>query len=253
MLLKITEKCSMGCTHCMNSATPEGRHMSEKVLDDALEFIMKNHIGLHVVVSGGEPTEHPNFMEFMDKILNKLTWCSYPVSIVITTNGLWCLEHPEESKSLVRKTEYLQVFWQVSTDKRYYPKELPIHKKLWREPGFLLCTDCVEAVYPQGRALENDIPWSAKASRCFNVRAMSKQIPDASVFTLFNGMAIRGYSCTPSIRVDGSISVGESDLCPSVTSIYDKPEDIIKKIQEFKCHKCDFINNKLPEMYRRFL
>lgn len=44
MLLKITEKCSMGCTHCMNNATPDGQHMSEKVFDDSLDFLIKNNV-----------------------------------------------------------------------------------------------------------------------------------------------------------------------------------------------------------------
>lgn len=34
MLLKITEACSMGCSHCVNDAKPDGEHMTLKVLED---------------------------------------------------------------------------------------------------------------------------------------------------------------------------------------------------------------------------
>jgi len=254
MLLKITEKCSMNCTHCMNRATADGEHMTEQTLDDALDFLINNNAYHSIMVTGGEPTEHPEFVKMMGKIISKMSCQSYPCVITITTNGFWCLEHPEEAKKIAVETGYVKVFWQVSTDRRFYPKELPTHKKLWREPGFCLCTDCVTALYPQGRALDNypDL-CTAKASKCFNVRALTKQLPNPSVESIVRELLNKQKFCTPAIRVDGSISLGESDLCPKMASIYDNPDEIIKKIKEFKCHQCDHINDKLPDLYKRFL
>ena len=59
--------------------------------------------------------------------------------------------------------------------------------------------------------------------------------------------------CTPHIGVDGSIKLGESDLCPVCASIYDDMETIMAKIRGFKCHGCDHVNSRLPELYRRLL
>ena len=58
--------------------------------------------------------------------------------------------------------------------------------------------------------------------------------------------------CTPSIKINGDISVAESDLCPSCASIYDTEADIIKKIQEYRCEKCG-LNYKLPQRYKDVL
>ena len=122
---------------------------------------------------------------------------------------------------IVKGTKNVHLFWQVSTDARFYPKALPTHKRLWREEGFVLCTDCVQRVYPQGRAKDNNLPWQAKASKCFNVRAITKQMPSPSIGLIVESLLTKGFFCTPAIGIDGSIRLGESFLCPKVTSIYE--------------------------------
>lgn len=253
MLLKITEKCSMGCTHCMNNSTPDGAHMTEQNLSMALYFLVKHDIYDHIIVTGGEPTEHPDFMRMIHIIFDVLAAGKRQSVVTITTNGFWCLEHQKEATEIARGTEYTKVLWQVSTDSRYYPKELPKHKRIWREPGFVLCDKCVTRVYPQGRALENNLPWKAKASKCFNVRAITKQLVEPSLRSIVRRLAVSGFHCTPAIRVDGSIGLGESDLCPPVATVYDSEEDIIKKIKGFQCHQCDFVNEQLDPIYKQFL
>lgn len=253
MLLKLTEKCSMGCTHCMNSATPEGEHMTLDTLDDVLEFLIRNEAYEHVVVSGGEPTEHPDFELIMNRILTRFSEERHQSVITITTNGFWCLEHPDAAKRIAAGTPYTKVFWQVSTDSRYYPKALPLHKRLWRESGFILCDRCVTQIYPQGRALANKLPWKAKASKCLNVRAVTKQLKNPSIGLIVEHLFVSHFYCTPAIRIDGGISLGESDHCPKVASIYNSEVEIIRKIIDFKCHQCDFINNSLDPIYKQFL
>ena len=253
MLLKITEKCSMGCSHCMNSATPDGAHMTEQTLKDALHFLWVNQSHAHIVVSGGEPTEHPEFEHMIQVIFDFFDKKNIYGMITITTNGFWCLDNIEAAKRIAKGTGRVQVLWQVSTDDRYYPKLLPTSKRLWREDGFVLCDRCVTQVYPQGNALKNELPWKAKASKCFNVRALVKQMPSPSIGLLVESLLTRGYFCTPAIRIDGKISLGESDLCPKVASIYDPEELIIEKIKSFQCSQCDFINDSLPYLYRKFV
>ena len=36
-------------------------------------------------------------------------------------------------------------------------------------------------------------------------------------------------------------------------SMYDKEKEIINDIVNFQCHQCDFINDKLPEIYKNFV
>ena len=95
--------------------------------------------------------------------------------------------------------------------------------------------------------------WSARASKCFNLRAITKQMPNPSIGLIVESLLIKGFFCTPAIGIDGSIRLGESFLCPKVTSIYEPEEVIIQKIKDFKCHQCDEINNQLPEIYHQFL
>lgn len=44
MLVELTYACSMGCTHCMSDCKPNGEHMPVKVVEDTLDFMVKNRI-----------------------------------------------------------------------------------------------------------------------------------------------------------------------------------------------------------------
>lgn len=254
MLLKITEACSMGCTHCMNDAKPDGKHMTFETFQAVIDFIIKHRAYQHIIISGGEPTEHPVFPMFMGYAIAALNEIKEPKVLTITTNGFWILDNISCAKELVAAgNEYTLIQFQVSTDTRYYPKKLDVTKRIWREDGFILCKDCVEYMYPQGRAKTNNFPWQAKASKCFNVRAITKQLPNPTIENVVGGLFSAMKFCTPAIRIDGGISLGESDLCPKVASIYDKEEDIIQKIKDFKCNGCYPLNENLPMMYKQFV
>ena len=250
MLLRITDKCSMQCTHCLGDYTPTGEHMSKQTFIDAIDFIIKTNPIIHIAVSGGEPTEHPQFIEFMEMIKNKLenTTPSIPKLVTITTNGFWCIEHPVEAQRISNTppSSNVSIVWQVSTDKRYYPKPLDINHPLWSNPSFTLCNDCVLQIYPQGRALTNHIPYQSKAPKCFNLRSIMKNAvsPSPSISKLqMATLALlqKGYSCTPSIGIHGEICLGESRLCPPAASIYDSIQEVDNKIIQFRCHKCEFL------------
>lgn len=256
MMLKITERCTMGCKHCMNDAKSDGKDMTFQVFKDSLDFLRDNGLGqIHLVISGGEPLECESFDKFMNYFLDfsKDNHCF--MCVTITTNGELI---PGDSK---RYQDYVQrafsqnmcLTFQVSADVRYYPRRIPTHKRIYREKGFVLCDDCVQQMYPMGRAKDNNLPWQSKASKCFNVRAITKQIPNCTLADIDRTLSSRAKFCTPHIAVDGSIKLGESDLCPVCASIYDSPDKIIEKIKAFKCHGCDIINDKLPELYRQFL
>lgn len=254
MLLKITEACSMGCTHCINDAKPDGAHMTFETFQAALDFLIRNKAYHHIIISGGEPTEHPVFPMFMGYAIAALNEIKVPKGLTIATNGFWILDNISCAKELVAAgNEYTFIQFQASTDTRYYPKKLDVTKRIWREKGFVLCKDCVEYMYPQGRAKFNNYPSAFKASKCFNVRALAKQLPNPTVENIAKELFMIGKPCTPAIRIDGGISLGESDLCPKVASIYDKEEDIIQKIKDFKCNGCYPLNENLPLIYKRFV
>ena len=257
MMLKITERCTMGCSHCMNDAKPDGKDMESPILRDCLEFLKKNGLGKeHLVISGGEPTEHKDFDSFVREIIQfgKNNGCF--TVLTVTTNGEKIQEVPERFLGYIKEAKDvgIKLIFQVSADVRYYPRRINVHKRIFREEGFILCDDCVEQIYPQGRAWDNQIPWKAKGSKCFNVRALSHQLGSrAKLKDIELHLLLHMKFCTPHIGVDGSIKLGESDLCPVCASIYDDMEVIMDKIRSFKCHKCDHVNENLPELYRNLL
>lgn len=242
MLLHITDKCSMGCPHCLGDYKPDGEHMTEQVFRDSIEFILKTNPIVHIALTGGEPTEHPDFVKFMDILFDILDntppTLDMPHLVTITTNGFWCLTHPDEAKRIANGSKTVHVEWQVSADKRYYPIRLDVDNPLFKEARFTLCDDCVTRIYPQGRALDNKIPYQSKAPKCFNLRSVLKQLSLSSAVT---HLLMRGFTCTPSIGINGDIKLGESKLCPSCASIYDDISTIENRIRNFHCHKCEFL------------
>ena len=37
MLVRITNRCQMGCSHCFTDSTPEGQHMTHHTFEQALQ------------------------------------------------------------------------------------------------------------------------------------------------------------------------------------------------------------------------
>lgn len=121
----------MGCTHCINDAKPVERHMTENTLTNVLNFIKVEKIYHHLIISGGEPTEHPDFVNMITKIIDFSKSFDEPTEIVITTNGFWILDNIDTAKQIINmKNDNTDVLFQVSTDIRYYPKKLNTTKRI---------------------------------------------------------------------------------------------------------------------------
>lgn len=108
MLIQITNRCQEGCRHCLQNALSDGPHMTEATFRRVIEFgrFLKNPL---YVISGGEPTEHPQFFEFckmLDRLIGKEAHFS------ITSNGMWYPEQKEMMEKLSRLKSYagMQVY-----------------------------------------------------------------------------------------------------------------------------------------------
>lgn len=246
MMIKITEHCSMGCTHCMNAAIPNNVHMEFDMFKKAVDF-QNNYGGSMMLLTGGEPTEHPEFERFLEySIEHALAF------ITIATNGIWLAGHYDYANHLCKDYKE-RIMWQVTADPRYYPHPVDLSLPVFKLDS-IVCTDKVGPIYPMGRAKDNNIGSFNKASKCFNIRAVTRQVsPACDLGHIVSMMNIKGYFCTPHIAVDGSIKVGESDLCPPCSHI-DKPEHEIRQdILKFRCHVCDEANANLPPEYKKLL
>lgn len=253
MMIKITSRCTMGCTHCMSDCKPDGRDMSQETLIKTLDFLRKNHFGGLLLISGGEPLEHENFPGVIDTICGWNDVNHFIVGMIILTNGEKIQNDGDTYTKIIRdcKSHNIHVDYQVSADPRFYPRRIQTFKHIFKEPGFLMVDNCVEQVYPQGRAIDNNIPWQSKAPKCFNVRALAKQLQGCKLSDIEAYLVTKAMKfCTPHISINGEIKLGESDLCPVCASIDDEMNIIMRKIRRFNCSGCSMILEKLPKEYR---
>lgn len=63
--IKITDYCPYGCSYCYQNSTVDGVHADIKTLKDMVDT-MANTAVFELAIGGGEPTLHPNFMEFIE-------------------------------------------------------------------------------------------------------------------------------------------------------------------------------------------
>ena len=257
MLIKITDKCSMGCTHCLSDCKPDGKHMSFETFKKVITFHFDRAGNSPILISGGEPTEHPEFEKFIGylltyKLLSEASKLTKLPPITVTTNGRWLVSNMNFVKYLENASHTCnEIMFQVVIDDRYYPTHVD-EEVLSSSKMIVVCHE-VPAIYPQGRALQNNIPTNRKSSNCFNVRAITKQLKPSALREIVEMQNLRGHMCTPHIDIDGNIKLGESRLCPVCSNIHKTDEEIINDIMNFQCHQCDFINNNLPPLYKQFV
>lgn len=257
MLIKITDKCSMGCSHCLSDCNSDGKHMDFELFRKVVTFHFDRAGNSPILISGGEPTEHPMFETFLGYLLTYKTITEVEKSrnlppITVTTNGLWLSKNMDFIESLEKMpTAFQDIMFQVVIDDRYYP--IHVDEEILSSSELITVCHNVPAIYPQGRALQNNIPWDRKSSNCFNVRAIAKQLESPTLERIIMMQNLRGHMCTPHIDIDGNIRLGESRLCPVCSNIDKTDSEIIDDIRNFQCHQCDFINEKLPPLYKQFV
>lgn len=249
MMIKITEQCGMGCTHCMNNASPNGRHMSLSVMDDVIKFF-NTYGGILAILSGGEPSEHPMFEEIICKFMDGIR---KDAAVALATNGLWM----QDNSKLVEKFENKygkRLMIQVTSDSRFYPVSIDRNNPVYKHKNVVVVNKVLH-IYPQGRAIANQLPHEMpKATKCTNIRLITHQVAVKKLVFIIAMMSTKGFQCTPHITIDGDIKLGESDLCPVCSNIYKSEEEIILDILGFKCYQCGkHLYENLPEQARVIL
>lgn len=250
MIIDLTYKCTMGCTHCMSDCNKDGEHMSLNTLNDVCNFIEDRRIDtvkpLILGISGGEIFEHPQIIECLDILFNRFG-SRINIGFMLASNGRILSETPEYLEYLKNiKSKYKKLMIQITDDDRFYPTKLNQKQRYRLEkigaviegvPGHK--DDRKRCLYPQGRALLNfdESYWHTNAPKCMNCRLLSYQ--GINTFKdLVQTMTVYMKNCTPTISPLGEIKLGESRLCPSVATIYDSDDEIFNKIRNFDCNNC---------------
>lgn len=245
-MIKITSKCSMNCSHCMNDATANGKHMDFDTFKKVVLF--QNKYGSPLcMITGGEPSEHPEFKAFLEYAVQNMPY----TFITVATNGLWMTIDPDFVNYCMTRYS-IRILFQVSHDPRYYPIPIDLSLPVFRLPNVAVINN-IPKLYPQGRALENNMSWEAKGSKCFNIRAVANQVEVKSLAHIIGILAAKEKICTPHIAIDGSIKLGESDLCPPCSHIDKSHDDIMQDILNFKCQKCNHVNCNLEPQYKQLI
>lgn len=243
MLISITEQCRMGCSHCMDNATPEGNHMTMDTFKKAVDFFNK-YGSLAFIITGGEPTENPEWLD-MVKYAMEHTATLFGSIVILTTNGMNISGNPDIQEKLTRLLKMgskLEI--QVTSVEKYYPIKVDLSEKFFKQAGVSIARE-IEDMYPLGRARDNNYPWDSKCSKCFNIRSATRVTKNLQQSTLLLGA--KGKFCTPRINWNGDIKLGESRICPTVATIYDSNEVIINNICNFHCGICAEVNKQLTK------
>lgn len=221
----------MGCSHCLDSCEPQGRHMDMETFNKAIRLI-KQLNGRFVVLSGGEPTDHPLFFEMLDLLVHHFG----KEFIVVASNGMF-LEDSKFTYNLQKRNVNVQ----ITNDERYYPKKIKkiLHKNFMYEHH-------ISSLMPFGRA--KNMPSINAMPSCFNLRSLSHNNFSLELSVPF--LEARGKFCKPTINPDGSIVIGESKSCMSIGTVYDPIEVLSKNISDMRCNKCGLVS-MLPASHRK--
>lgn len=231
MLIRITNKCLMGCSHCMVDATPSGEHMSMATFENTIDFI--DRMGFRVaMLSGGEPTENPDVLNMIDLA----RYCK--IHVILLSNGAF-LDDPVLSGEILGR----MVSIQVTNDPRFYPKRV----NLVDNPNISYETH-IRIVSPFGRAKSGGIECTRQSPLCFNLRSICRSLRDFrdAIFSL----RTMGKFCTPSVNADGAIVAGETPSCSAIGTVRSPNIELTNAVCDLKCSRCGLVNN-LDDCHRK--
>jgi hypothetical protein len=251
MLIKTTLSCKMSCSHCMESATPSGEHMSMEMFMRALDFTERAEceatrigIPMMVMLSGGECTDNPLIVEMASQVI-KRGWI-----LSLLTHGLW-LDNVELRNELLRD-DWPNVMVQVTNDDRYYPRKPPKfeHPKVHYVDRLLVLSTIGRASRPtfDPKGLNPRIgPGS------FNFRSMTHStgsVPLAIRLLRVRGCMGKSGFCTPSVTHEGIVVAGESRFCYPIGTVDSSNEELTAAVLSMgSCNRCGQEAN-LPQTHK---
>lgn len=245
MLLPITDYCSMGCSHCMSSCTTEGKHITTEQFIKNLDYaysVVERSVNHSIIISGGEPFEHPQIRDIL-RIIGNYAKKHPTVLVYVATNGFSLANNPSllnEYRNYVK--QFRNIFTQIVNYPEFYPKNLSEKNvyHLSKIQRSLVATDASEMfLYPQGRALSLPNPqWRIGGGpKCSNIRLLANQLNTTSFKKVILNLPFL-QNCLPRINIDGSISLGESLQCPSIGTIDDDDRGLYEAVKNCRCSSC---------------
>lgn len=232
MLLRITKYCEMDCPHCLVSADRNGQHMSSKTFEASLGFLLRIRPRV-MMVSGGEPFNHPHVFEILEQLIKTLKLD--PRLVMVTSNGLPLQNDP----SMLARARSLGVSLQVTNDPLYYPRRVVV-------PGVPMMENIPGGIFPDGRAVTSDLSNKPQQNfpYCFNFRSLLRSgmsLPMAVAY-----LEVNGKYCLPAVDVDGSVRIGEGGGCWAIGSVQSSIPELEAGIRDCRCSRCGLKKNLSP-------
>lgn len=249
MLIKVTNTCTRGCSHCLENSTGKVAHMTRLTFTRALAFtaaierLAREQTGYpFLLLSGGECTDHPDLLDMVSEAE------AAGFLPVLLSHGLWINDpaRADFQAQLLRPGRHLSV--QVTNDPRYYPQnrkpgELP------DDPRVIPIDRIGGSLLPLGRATGVDT--EKKSPSSFNFRSLvrhSGSVELALVGLRARAMAGKAGHCSPTISHEGTLVAGESRFCHAVGDVAMPPTRatfamITKNIAKMSCDNCGLLKN----------
>lgn len=86
--IALTDFCPFSCSFCYMGSTLEGRHSTMEQMGFIIDELSKVRV-LEVVLGGGEPTSHPNFVEILQKFHAAGITPNFTTKTAATVRKLW--------------------------------------------------------------------------------------------------------------------------------------------------------------------
>lgn len=249
MLIQITNRCYMNCPHCMQDSSPRGKHMTEGIFDQVLDFC-RDARPMVVNVTGGEPTEHPSWASMVRRLYN----IPGVEILTIITNGSWIEDKRKriEMARLIRQSRG-RIKVQVYSNPKYYRNHewTAAHEAQFKSIGCI--TDFTSPIFMQdlGRARKNcqeEVEKSDHVPSCINSHLIAIQAVSLPHFLSMAAQA--GKFCRPLIDPDGNIHMSESWLCQTVAHVSDGVPAAFDKMRRSRpCGECRLYHNFI-ELHR---
>lgn len=247
----------MGCPHCAINANRDGFHCNDWVVIKTMEFNKRYGIDV-VVVSGGEPTQHPNFFNLFKKIIKETK------KVYLATNGTFLLNPALVTQLKFLLDDYNNFDIQITSIKGLYPRYeeiVPLYYKFIKDidPNVIGRVYLVEQLFfldeNSGRAKNNDLTAfrtgnKRVAPECFNLYAAAVQLP--TLESVFEALQRRNFSdCKMVVWPDGTIRPCALEDAPIVGNVYHNWDIVYRNLLAGR--PCGVCGHKVPEKYARQL
>ena len=233
MLVRITNKCLGGCPHCFCDSNPNGKHMNPRTFGDLLSFIHRARPTV-LLLSGGEPTLHPDFPEIANHFLDLA-----PATIVLS-NGSFAKDRKALAAVKALMARGIQV--QVRTHPAFYPthEETVRARNFLTEIGCQVFDDKIDGLLRVGRAKNSHPDVPNLPCSCLNPALVARQTPGFRDW--IETMEQAGRFCSPHVDPNGTVRAGESGECRAVGNVSNSTEKVFGGLAKHNPRDCNLCN-----------